>query len=146
MEESLETVDDMENVDIMQNVESEEDRVSTSSSSDTAQPDDDKDNARKQQYRIASTFELGDDQPQEDHAKSRKRLDNSFQNLFGPPQVGMQDMEKNANVDSQKQTVTPLTEEEIKMANRKGYVAKIKPSKAKPAGRTTPGGHHSPLW
>ena len=44
------------------------------------------DNAKKN-YRLASSFELGDEQPTGDASQWRKKEDDSFHKLFGPPSL-----------------------------------------------------------
>ena len=41
----------------------------------------------KKNYRLASSFELGDEQPTGDTSQCRKKEDDSFHNLFGPPSL-----------------------------------------------------------
>ena len=41
----------------------------------------------KKNYRLASSFELGDEQPTGDTSQWRKKEDDSFHNLFGPPSL-----------------------------------------------------------
>merc|ERR1712106_425229 len=43
-------------------------------------------NATKQD-RLASSFELGDEQPQGDGVQWKRKEDDSFHNLFGPPSI-----------------------------------------------------------
>ena len=43
-------------------------------------------NATKQ-HRLASSFELGDEQPQGDAVQWKRKEDDSFHNLFGPPSL-----------------------------------------------------------
>merc|ERR1712106_757837 len=61
-------------------VEYQEDSCSSSVSSDP-EPGD---NTTKQ-YRLASSFELGDEQPNGDSVQWKRKEDDSFHNLFGPP-------------------------------------------------------------
>merc|ERR1712008_438086 len=82
-------------------LEIEEDSSSICSGSMISSPDDRTENVNKQ-YRLASSFELGDEQPQGDSANLRKREDNSFKNLFGPPEVVKTEKQTNEELQDQK--------------------------------------------
>eukprot|EP00090_Calanus_glacialis_P035710 TRINITY_DN6092_c0_g1_i1.p1 TRINITY_DN6092_c0_g1~~TRINITY_DN6092_c0_g1_i1.p1 ORF type:complete len:144 (+),score=43.98 TRINITY_DN6092_c0_g1_i1:40-471(+) len=143
MEEALKTVDT--------SLDTEDDSCSSSVSSDG----DVGDNAKKN-YRLASSFELGDEQPTGDASQSRKKEDDSFHKLFGPPSLIKTEkpVEVSDQVQKIKKTVTkkplpvnPLTGDVAGMQPKKETVDNIQPTVPKvKSGRQPPGGHHSPLW
>merc|ERR1712106_43086 len=114
------------------------------------------DNATKQ-YRLASSFELGDEQPQGDGVQWKRKEDDSFHNLFGPPSI----VETQNPVENTEDThkieksmvkkplpVNPLTGDVVGMEPKKETVGKMqqKPKTKPKSGRRPPGGQHSPLW
>ena len=41
----------------------------------------------RKQYKLASSFELGDEQPQTEKLQGKRKEEDSFHNLFGPPSL-----------------------------------------------------------
>merc|ERR1712106_1300379 len=144
MEETIKHVDG--------GIEYEEDSCASSVSSEP-EPGD---NPNKQ-YRLASNFELGDEQPQGDAVQWKRKEDDSFQNLFGPPSLvetqkpvedaeGVEKIEK--SLVKKPLPVNPLTGDVVGMLPKKESLEKMQQKEqTKPtSGRQPPGGHHSPLW
>merc|ERR1712106_377769 len=144
MEETIKHVDG--------GIEYEEDSCSSIVSSEP-EPGD---NATKQ-YRLASSFELGDEQPQGDGVQWKRKEDDSFHNLFGPPSFVDTHKPVENTEDTQKieksmvkkpLPLSPLTGDVVGMEPKKETLGKMQQkAQTKPkSGRQPPGGHHSPLW
>eukprot|EP00091_Calanus_sinicus_P020687 TRINITY_DN5802_c0_g1_i1.p1 TRINITY_DN5802_c0_g1~~TRINITY_DN5802_c0_g1_i1.p1 ORF type:complete len:147 (-),score=47.89 TRINITY_DN5802_c0_g1_i1:81-497(-) len=110
----------------------------------------------KKNYRLASSFELGDEQPTGDTSQWRKNENDSFHNLFGPPSLIETEKPVEASSEVQKikkiltkktLPVNPLTGDVVGMQPKKEGMDNIRPAiPMVKSGRQPPGGHHSPLW
>merc|ERR1712172_84869 len=93
MEETIKTVDD--------SMDTEEESCSSSVTSDG-----DIGYSAKKNYRLASSFELGDEQPTGDTSQWRKKEEDSFHNLFGP--TSLIETEKLVEVSSEVQKIKKI--------------------------------------
>jgi len=70
--------DNIKQLDI--SLDSEEESCSSSVTSDSGE-------SPRKQYKFASSFELGDEQPQTEKLQGKRKEEDSFHNLFGPPSL-----------------------------------------------------------
>merc|ERR1712080_94353 len=93
----------------------------------------------KKPHKMASTFELGDEQPETVVIQPRKAKEDSFNNLFGPPTEARKKKPLPLN---------PVTGELLGSGQDKVVVVKNAKTAqaAKPGTRRPPGDHHSQLW
>merc|ERR1712215_124191 len=146
-------------------LDSEEESCSSSVSSDSGE-------SLKKQCKLASSFELGDEQPQAESLQGKRKEEDSFHNLFGPPSLvetpkpaEIVEIQKIQKTVKKPLPVNPLTGAVMGIQPKEGTLDKGEvPKQSKPksgslvelfsmpivqvtdSGRQPPGGHHSPLW